>query len=149
MIATRSEASHSLLTRADHLAHRVATASTAKKARHANGTAHPSPHSTPSVDVAALRRERRQLKQQLDTLRHEHSWNVITAQASGMSPPAKPQSILDLEERMKALRLRLQSAPKEGTDAGASSTGGAGYHRKKPMGSDKVRRELPCPLVCA
>ncbi|BGP45303.1 hypothetical protein JCM10450v2_001121 [Rhodotorula kratochvilovae] len=129
--------------------------SSSKKARRANGSARPSPDQSQPLsreETQSARQELRELEEKHHSERREHAWNKMKAQAANDPIPPKPQSILDLEERMQALRLRLKTESKpngasaQNGDASGSAPAsslalsGTGYQRRKPMGSDKTAR---------
>ncbi|GAA5855357.1 hypothetical protein JCM9279_001695 [Rhodotorula babjevae] len=121
-----------------------------KQTPRANGSAPlPSPRqlSSPRVrpDVRlALKRELAQLNHQHAALKEEYVWAKMNARSQGQDAPPKPQEMVDLEKRMKALNVekkkqrRQQGAVTEDDAASLSAAGASGYQRKKPMGSDKT-----------
>ncbi|GAA6054994.1 hypothetical protein JCM3770_000483 [Rhodotorula araucariae] len=133
-------------------ASRQPSASPASKGPRADGRTHPSPRQSGPVSLhqaKAFRNEYKQLKQQHLELRKAHLFEKMNARAANLTEPPKPQRILELEERMKALQLRLKTGPKQngvahaygtngsGGSASSSAPSGSGYPRKKPMGTDR------------
>ncbi|BGP37213.1 hypothetical protein JCM10449v2_001118 [Rhodotorula kratochvilovae] len=131
--------------------------SPSKKVRRANGSARPSPDQSQPLsreETQAARQELRQLKKKRLELLEDYTWDKMKAKAANDPIPSKPQSILDLEERMQALRLRLKTEPKPNgvgapngdasgsAPASSPALSGQGYKRRKPMGSDKHKRAI-------
>ncbi|KAL7344287.1 hypothetical protein BJY59DRAFT_707559 [Rhodotorula toruloides] len=117
------------------------------------------------------RRELKQLRQEHKQIKEELVWYRMEARAQGGEVSKDSPQVFDLEQRLKALKLKIEGAQRAkhsqlaanggffGTDAsparmaggsngllnGAPGTSGllGGYQRKKPMGSDKVRHMIP------
>ncbi|CDR37142.1 RHTO0S02e11188g1_1 [Rhodotorula toruloides] len=116
------------------------------------------------------RRELKQLRQEHKQIKEELVWYRMEARAQGGEVSKDSPQVFDLEQRLKALKLKIEGAQRAkhsqlaanggffGTDAsparmaggsngllnGAPGTSGllGGYQRKKPMGSDKHKADL-------
>ncbi|BGP29332.1 hypothetical protein JCM10296v2_001071 [Rhodotorula toruloides] len=113
------------------------------------------------------RRELKQLRQEYKKIKDELVWHRMEARARGGEVSKDSPKVFDLEQQLKALKLKIEGGERAkhsqpaagrgffGTDAspartaggsngvtnGASGTPGllGGYQRRKPMGSDKKR----------